>query len=144
MLLIGGVHAVAAQTGKPAVSGIVASDSTPLNWEAWVSRHGPVALVVWASWLPSAKATLAALGPLRAACRKRGLFLAVADVSETLEQASVALAGVKVAWVHDRHESILKHYRLVRIPRLLILDRKNRVVARLDVSAAALEAWEKR
>ncbi len=144
VLLSGGIHVAAAQAGTPAVTGIVASDSTPVRWSSWVARHGPVVLVVWASWLPRSDAALAQLGPLREACHTRGLSLAVADVSETFAHASAALRKVKISWIHDRHGSILKHYRLVRIPCLLILDRKGHLVATLDVSVTALERWEKR
>ncbi|NOZ79092.1 MAG: hypothetical protein GXP48_07935 [Acidobacteria bacterium] len=143
-LVVTGVHTAAAQIGGVKVTGIVAPDSTPVRWQSWVSRHAPLALVVWASWLPRSKAALNELGALQDACRRRGLHLALVDVSEPLQDGSTALAGVGIPWVHDRHGSVLKHYRLVHIPCLLILDKESRLVAQLDVSVAALQAWEKR
>jgi len=126
------------------VAGVTRPDATPVRWGSWVERHAPVALLVWASWLPRANAVLGRVPALRAACRKRGLDLVVVDVGEPLEDAAAALGSRGVPWLHDRHGSVLKHYRLVNVPRIVMLGPGDRVLGRLEPTAAAVAAWRGR
>jgi len=116
-------------------------DGTPVPWEKWVARTAPVAVVVWSSWQPRAPEVLERRHALEKACRAKGLRLVFVDVVEPLEAARKALAGTGVTWLHDRHGSLLKRCRVVTVPALVVIDRKGRVVARLEPTPEAVKAW---
>jgi thiol-disulfide isomerase/thioredoxin len=118
--------------GFGAGAAVTAPDGRPVDWSDWVSENAPVAVLLWASWVPDADGTLADLGRIDAAVRKRDLELVVVAVQEPLQDASESLGSIDVPWFHDRFGSLLKDYRVVSIPRLLILAEDGRVVERLD------------
>jgi len=116
-------------------------DGTPVPWEKWVAKTAPVAVVVWSSWQPRAAGVLKNHAALERACSAKGLRLVFVDVVETLEAGRKALAGSGVTWLHDRHGSLLKRCRVVKVPSLVVIDRSGEVVARLEPTAEAVGAW---
>jgi hypothetical protein len=130
----------AAGAEPPLVDGV---SGAPLAWGDWLARSGPAAVLVWASWAPGAADALGNRQVLAEAARERGLAFTVVDVQESLEEARRALAGVD-SWVHDRHGELLKSYRVIRLPSLVIVARDGSVLGRLDPSPAALRSWEPR
>lgn len=121
---------------------VAQADGTPVVWSRWVSRHAPVAILVWSSWAPRAAEALAKIEELRAACRARGLQLTVVDVQEARGDAQTKLSTAAPGWLHDRHGSILKRYRVIRIPSVLILDTAGEAAARLEATPAAIAGWD--
>lgn len=119
----------------------VRPDGTPVGWQRWVQSKAPVALVMWASWTPQATAVLDRLPAIQAACRAKGLKLAVIDVQEPMADGRRALEGRGVEWLGDRHGSVLKRTRAIRVPSLVILAADGSVVARLEATAEAVSGW---
>lgn len=113
----------------------------PVTWSDWVSRRGPVALLVWASWTPDATSALAAYQGLTAACEEKGLRLVVLDVQETLEDGREALANHDGGWLHDRHGVLLKQYRVISVPSLLIVAADGGLLVKTEASPDAVRAW---
>jgi hypothetical protein len=109
-----------------------------VDWSEWIRANGPAAVLVWASWAPGAEAAIGGLGDLAEAARSQGLKLVVVDVHEELEAARRGLDRTGAAWLHDRHGSILKEYRLIRLPILVVVDPDGRAVATIDPSADTL------
>ncbi len=116
-------------------------DGTPVVWADWLAERAPVAVLVWASWVPGADATLADLDRIRTAARGQGLDLVIVAVQESFGEAAGALADVKIDWVHDRYGGLLKDYRVVDIPRLLVFTADGRLAKRLDISPESLRSW---
>lgn len=115
-------------------------EAVPLD--GLLADRGTAAVVVWASWAPRAPEVLAELEKMSEACRQRGLQLVLVDVQETLDEASEHLRGRKVTWFHDRYGSVLKHFRVISVPALIIVDRDGGVIGRPDsATAAAIVAW---
>jgi len=137
------VLALTVATGALAAGGVDLRypDGTPVSWERWLAKTAPVAVVVWSSWQPRAPEVLKHRAALEKACKAKGLKLVFVDVVEPLEDARKALGGTGVTWLHDRHGSLLKRCRVVSVPALVVLDRSGRVVARLDPTPEAVEAW---
>lgn len=106
---------------------VATPDGRPVGWSDWLAERAPVALLMWASWVPDAERVLDDLGPVAAELRGRNLDLVVIVVQETLDEARAGLAGRDVEWLHDRYGLLLKQYRVVSIPRLLILDDEGKV-----------------
>jgi thiol-disulfide isomerase/thioredoxin len=111
---------------------------TAVDWSEWIRANGPAAVLVWASWAPGAEAAIDGLRDLAEAARGQGLKLVVVDVHEELEAARRGLDRTGVPWLHDRHGSILKEYRLIRLPILLAVDQNGRALATLEPSADTL------
>ena len=97
-----------------------------------------MAVLLWASWLPKADTTLDQVETLAAAARGRGLDFLVVVVQEPLDDARGPLGGVRADWLLDRYGRLLKHYRVVSIPRLLIIEADGRVRASLEPEPTAL------
>lgn len=114
---------------------------TAVGWNDWRRDHVPVALLVWASWAPTADAVLAGLAELESAAGERGLRLAVLAVQEPVEDSRAALAGRNVDWLHDRHGALLKELRVIRVPALVVVEAGGGVGDRLEPTAAALRSW---
>ena len=111
---------------------------TAVDWSEWIRANGPAAVLVWASWAPGAGAAIDGLAGLGEAARSQGLTLVVVDVHEELETARRGLDRTGVPWLHDRHGSILKEYRLIRLPILVAVDQSGRAFATIDPSADTL------
>jgi hypothetical protein len=121
---------------------LLAPDGEVVELGAWLSQKGPAAVVVWASWSPRADEVLLELEAMAAACRERGLELLLVDVQEPIEGAAEALDGHRVTWLHDRHGAVLKHFRVITVPALIIVSGEGRVAARPQaVSAHAIASW---
>jgi hypothetical protein len=100
-----------------------------------------VALLVWASWSPGAEQALSGREDLERACGAAGLTLMVLDVQETLEDGRKALAARDVAWIHDRHGALLKEYRIIEVPSLVLVGDDGSVLGRIDPTADAVRVW---
>ncbi len=133
---------VAAQTPVPVV--VTAPDGRSLDWSRWLGDAGPAAVLLWSSWAPRGDEVLAEVEAIEAVCRRRGLELVLVTVQEELEESAAALRGRDLRWLHDRHGALLKRYRVVRVPSLLVIDDRGDAVARLRPTSEALEAWERR
>ena len=130
----------------PAVAGdltLSGPDGSSVRWSEWVAANGPAAVLVWASWAPAASAAVDGLPELAEAARSQGLKLVVVDVQEELEAARRELSRTGVAWLHDRHGAILKQYRLIQVPILLVVDQDGRELARMAPSAESLQRLER-
>jgi len=135
-LLIGASAATAADPRL--VDGV---SGAPIAWTDWVAKRGPVAVLVWASWTPTAEATVDGHPVLAAACADAGLHLVVLDVQETLEDGRAALGGRDIGWLHDRHGSLLKQYRVIEIPSLVLVAADGEALARLEPTPEAVRNW---
>jgi len=114
----------------------------PLVWSEWVAKKGPVAVVVWASWAPGAESVIQLHRELADASRDVGLELVILDVQESLEDGRKALAGTGISWIHDRHGALLKHYRVIDVPSILVVDVDGNLKQRLPATAEALrDGW---
>ena len=127
--------------GVAAGTTLTMPDGSPVVWSEWVADQAPVAVLLWASWVPSAEETLTDLDQITAAARAQGLNLVVVVVQETLEEATESLDDIDVAWLHDRYGHLLKDYRVVVIPMLLVFSEDGRLVERLEVSPKSLREW---
>jgi len=117
------------------------ADRSPIRWQEWLDANGRSAVLVWSSWAPEGREALREVGPIQDAARKLGLGFVIVDVQEVFEDAEEALGRVGVPWLHDRHGSILKKYRLIKVPILLVVDREAGVEGRFDPSPEALASW---
>ena len=122
----------------PLVDGV---SGAPVVWTDWVRKRGPVAVLVWASWAPDSGTAMDRYQELAAACRESGLYLIVLDVQESLEDGRTALASRKVGWLHDRYGALLKQYRVIVVPSLLVVAADGSPLAKLDASAGAVRGW---
>jgi len=113
----------------------------PIAWTDWVAKRGPVAVLVWASWAPTAEATMDGHAGLAQACADAGLLLVVLDVQESLEDGRAALGGREVGWLHDRHGALLKMFRVIEVPSLLLVAADGRQLAKLDPTPDAVRGW---
>lgn len=115
----------------------------PIAWTDWVAKRGPVAVLVWASWAPTAEATMDGHAGLAKACTDAGLHLVVLDVQESLEDGRAALGSREVGWLHDRHGALLKRYRVIEVPSLLLVDADGKPLAKLDATLEAVSGWSR-
>jgi hypothetical protein len=113
----------------------------PTNWSDWVGKRGPVAVLVWASWTPGAEAALAGYRELEVACQEKGLHLVVLDVQETLEDGREALTRHEAGWLHDRHGALLKEYRVISVPSLLLVAADGSALAKIAATPEAVRSW---
>jgi len=113
----------------------------PIAWTDWVAKRGPVAVLVWASWAPMAEATMDGHAGLATACAEAGLHLVVLDVQETLEDGRAALDSREIGWLHDRHGALLKKYRIIEVPSLLLVAADGEPLAKLDATPEAVRGW---
>lgn len=109
-------------------------------WTDWLAEREPAVVVVYASWAPRADGVLAGLGDLESAARARGLRLVLLAVQEPFEDSQAALESVDVEWIHDRHGVLLKRYRVLRVPSMLVIGAEGDLVATLDVDAGKLQS----
>jgi hypothetical protein len=113
----------------------------PIAWTDWVAKRGPVAVLVWSSWAPDAEAAMDGYEALAAACADSGLHLVVLDVQETLEEGRAALGAHEVGWLHDRHGALLKQYRVIEVPSLLLVAADGSHLAKMEASPEAVRGW---
>jgi hypothetical protein len=113
----------------------------PIAWTDWVAKRGPVAVLVWASWAPSADATMDRYAEFVKACSENGLHLVVLVVQETLDEGRAALGHREVGWLHDRHGALLKRYRVIEVPSLLLVAADGDALDRLEATPEALRGW---
>lgn len=138
--------AIALAAAVPAGAGdlvLSAADGSSVRWAEWVAANGPAAVLVWASWAPAASAAVSSLPELAEAARGQGLKLVVVDVQEELDEARRGLERTGVAWLHDRHGAILKQYRVIQLPIVLVIDQDGRELARMPPSAGSLRRLER-
>ena len=131
-------HTAGSSAAGPTVT---TSDGRPVVWADWLEENGPVAVLLWASWVPDAAATLDNIETITAAARKRDLEVILVVVQESLGEATESLEGVDIRWFHDRFGHILKENRVVSIPRLLVISGDGTVVDRLEVKPESVRAW---
>jgi hypothetical protein len=135
-LLLGAANGTAAEPRL--VDGV---SGAPITWKDWVAKRGPVAVLVWASWAPTAEAAMDRHSDLAKACADAGLNLVVLDVQETLEEGRAALGGRDVGWLHDRHGALLKRYRVIDVPSLLLVAEDGEELAKLEPTPGAIRGW---
>jgi len=128
-----------------AQSSIVVKDSTgmAIEWNDWLGSRTPAAVLIFASWAPGARDAIDRLPELRRACSTRGWTLVIVDVQETFEAAGKTLSGVgQVPWLHDRHGAVLKRYRVIEVPSIVVIDDKGAVLGRIEATVPAVAQWE--
>lgn len=136
VLLLGATTATAADPRL--VDGV---SGAPIAWTDWVAKRGPVAVLVWASWAPKAGSMMNGHAELAAACADAGLHLVVLDVQETLEDGRAALGERDIGWLHDRHGGLLKQYRVIEVPSLLLVAADGKALAKLEATPEAVRNW---
>jgi hypothetical protein len=129
------------QTAAAQAAVFVEPDGGSLTWSRWQADHETGAVLLWASWLPDARESLASAPALASLCAERGWAFLLIDVQEEISEARSQLEGLRLPWVNDRHGTILKHHRVTWIPQLLIVDRDDQVLARLQPTVEALRGW---
>ena len=143
--LVAAVALGAMAQGPPAVElELEHPDGTPVAWDRWIRSHGPVAMVVWASWAPRSERVLRELPGLAEAAGEKGLSLVLVAVQEPAAESRKALGSIPVTWFHDGRGSVLKRFRVVSVPSIVILDGSDGVVDRLEATVEALRSWERR
>lgn len=117
-------------------------DGAPVRWSGWLEDRGPAAVVLWASWVPNAEATLNEWRAIARVARSKDLSPILVSVQESAAETRASLVDADVPWMNDRYGGLLKQFRVVEIPAMVIVARDGRVVARLDPTANALREWE--
>jgi hypothetical protein len=118
-------------------------DGKSVQWKDWVDQRSPAAVLLISSWAPGSDATLSGLAALESACTDRDLAFVVVVVQESFEDARAALDGRhEVPWFHDRHGTILKEYRVIKVPALVIVDADRKVADRIEATPRAVTTWQ--
>ena len=130
-----GVAVVATAADPPLVDGV---SGAPLAWSDWVAKRGPVAVLVWASWAPNAQSVVGNYQAIARAGREVGLHMVLLDVQETLADGRKALGGSSVNWIHDRHGALLKQYKVITVPSVIVVAADGTLLQRLEATPAAL------
>jgi thiol-disulfide isomerase/thioredoxin len=117
-------------------------DGGSIRWSSWLEDHGPAAVVLWASWIPDAEATLNEIEAISRVARSKDLEMVLVSVQESPDEARTMLETAGAPWLNDRYGGLLKQFRVVKIPALVIVAKDGRVVARLDATANALREWK--
>ena len=115
----------------------------PIAWSDWVSKRGPVAVLVWASWAPGADAVIERWDEIVEEFSGSGLHPVVVVVQESLADGRAALGARDVPWIHDRHGALLKQHRVIRVPSILVVSAEGEALARLDPTAEAVAGWRR-
>jgi hypothetical protein len=113
----------------------------PIAWSDWVGKRGPVAVLVWASWAPGAGAVIEDWDEITQASRVSGLHPVIVDVQESLADGRAALGQREISWIHDRHGALLKQYRVIKVPSIVVVSAEGEAVAHLDPTVAAVAGW---
>ena len=117
-------------------------DGASVRWSDWIEDRGPAAVVLWASWVPNAEATLKEWNDIARVARSKDLSPILVSVQENAAETRASLGDAEVPWMNDRYGGLLKHYRVVKIPAMVIIAGDGRVVARLEPTANALREWK--
>lgn len=117
-------------------------EGSSVGWSSWIEDHGPAVVVLWASWVPDADATMKELDGISRVARFKELEMILVSVQESPDEARATLETAGVPWLNDRYGGLLKQFRVVKIPSLVIVEKDGRVVARLDATANALREWK--
>lgn len=131
-------YAVGSSAAGPVVT---TPDGRSIVWAEWLEENGPVAVMLWASWVPDAATALDSLETITEAAHKRDLEVILVVVQESLSEAKQALKDSDARWFHDRYGHLLKHNRVVSIPRLLVISGDGTVIEQLDVNPESIRAW---
>jgi hypothetical protein len=123
----------------PLVYGV---SGAPVGWSDFLARRGPVALLAWSSWAPESAEVLDRSEELSRAAGERGLQMVLLDVQEPLEDARRTLDGSGLEWIHDRHGALLKTYRVIAVPSVIIVSPQGEALARLDPIPEAVRDWK--
>ena len=129
-----------AAVDPPLADGI---SGAPIAWSDWVGKRGPVAVVVWASWAPGAGAVIDIWDEIVKGCRESGLHPVILVVQESLADGRAALGPREIPWIHDRHGALLKQYRVIKVPSILVVSAEGETLARLDPTAEAIAGWRR-
>lgn len=135
LVLVTLIVAVATAADPPLVDGV---SGAPMVWSDWVAKRGPVGVLVWASWAPDARSVVANYQAIAKAGREAGLHMVLLDVQETLEDGRKALGGSSVNWIHDRHGALLKQYKVITVPSVIVVAPDGTLLQRLEATPAAL------
>ena len=127
-----------AAVDPPLADGI---SGAPIAWSDVVAKHGPVAVLVWASWAPGAEAVIDSWDLIVKECRESGLHPVIVVVQESLADGRAALGPGEIPWIHDRHGALLKQYRVIKVPSIVIVSTEGETLARLDPTVAAVAGW---
>jgi hypothetical protein len=142
----GGLLAIlAAAAPLPAQQATVVMDSTgkSVQWTEFLGTRTPVAVLIFASWAPGARDTIGELSDLGRACADRGWTLVIVDVQETFDAARRTLSNTGgVQWLHDRHGDVLKRYRVIKVPSIVVIDNGEVVLGRIEARARSVVAWD--
>jgi len=76
-------------------------------------------------------------------CRKSGLHPVIVVVQESLADGRAALGQREISWIHDRHGALLKQYRVIKVPSILVVSAEGEALARLDPTAEAVAGWRR-
>lgn len=121
---------------------VATADGDLVVWSEWAEANAPFVVVLWASWAPGASAAKDEFAGIAETARTRGMAAVVVSVQESIGEAKRGLAGVEVPWFHDRYGRLLKEYRVVSIPAMVVIDGGGRVVGRIEPTAEALRGWK--
>ncbi|HSN56888.1 MAG TPA: thioredoxin-like domain-containing protein [Candidatus Sulfomarinibacteraceae bacterium] len=140
------VLVAAAALALPAVAAdpplVYGVSGAPVGWSDFLARRGPLVLLVWSSWAPESAEVLDRSEELSRAAGERGLQMVLLDVQEPLEDARRALNASRLEWLHDRHGALLKTYRVIAVPSVIIVSPQGEALARLDPSPEAVRDWK--
>jgi hypothetical protein len=136
LFLLGSSSAIAVD--PPLADGV---SGAPIVWSDVVDKHGPVAVLMWASWAPGAEAVIDSWDQIAKECRESGLHPVIVVVQESLADGRAALGPRGVPWIHDRHGALLKQYRVIKVPSIVVVSAEGEDVAHLDPTVAAVASW---
>jgi hypothetical protein len=120
---------------------LTSSTGEAVGWLQWLEGHGATTVLLWASWTPEGEAVLADSARMQSIAGGRGLGFVVVALQEPIETSRAALETRDLPWLHDRHGALLKTLRVYAIPTIVVVAADGTVLARLEPSARALEAW---
>jgi hypothetical protein len=118
-------------------------DGAQIEWSSWLRDNGPVAVVLWASWVPDADASIREFPAIAEAAASKGLDALLVSVQESANETRASLGGADLPWVNDRFGGLLKQFRVVKIPSVVVVGPDGVVIARLDADAGALREWKR-
>jgi CheY-like chemotaxis protein len=137
LILATAISSTAAAADPQLVDGV---SGAPIVWSDWVAKRGPVAVLVWASWAPQSASVAASYQAFAKAGREAGLHMVLLDVQEPLADGRKALSGSSVNWIHDRHGALLKQYRVITVPSVIVISADGELQQRLEATPEALRA----